>query len=74
MKTLFTALILTSLAAPVLALDLPAVARLGVSALDVLSPSDDAFGRRSGRCPHRPEQPLVAGQVVAREGSTCGGV
>ena len=66
MKSLVTALILSTLAAPVLALHLPVA---GVAA-----PSSDEFGRRSGRCPHRPEAPVVPGQDIAREGSACGGV
>jgi hypothetical protein len=70
MKALFTALILSTLAAPVLALQLPQAA----SDTGIAAPSSDEFGRRSGRCPHRPEAPLIAGQNIARSGSTCGGV
>ena len=74
MKTLLTALILSSLSGPVLALNLPVGADAGLSVFDTLGPSADEFGRRSGRCAHRPAQVLVPGQIVAREGSTCGGV
>lgn len=70
MKSLFTALILSSLAAPVLALHLP----MAGSDSGITAPSADEFGRRSGRCPHRPEAPLVPGQDIGREGSGCGGV
>ena len=67
-KTLIAAVLLSSFSAPVLAMDtampLPLV---GISA-DVLFPGIDEFGRRSGLCPKR------GAKVVAREGSTCGGV
>ena len=68
MKTLLAALILSSLAAPVLALTLPAPG--------ILAPATEDFGRRSGRCPHHPEVPAISGQAAARERSTntCGGV
>ena len=69
MKTLFAALILSTLAAPVLALHLPVTAKPGAAAS-----SSDEFGRRSGRCPHHPMAPLTAGQDIARSGSACGGV
>jgi len=69
MKTLFAALLLSTLAAPVLALDLPMFAGGGVTTGDLLFPSVDEFGRRSGICP-----PRGGARVVAREGSPCGGV
>lgn len=65
MKTLFAALLLSTLAAPVLALDVPLFAVAGVTSSDLLFPVEDAFGRRSGNCPSRPG--------IARAGSTCGG-
>lgn len=65
MKTLFAALILSTLTSPVLALTLTTDAVTGVST--------EEFGRRSGRCA-RHDVFVVPGQVVAREGSTCGGV
>ncbi len=76
MKTLIAALVLSTLTAPVMALTLPSDAMTGASATDVLAPSGDAFGRRSGACPQRPDQPLLQGGAVARERSTntCGGV
>lgn len=67
MKTLIAALVLSTLAAPVLAMDAPAFPMSGVVSADVLFPSVDEFGRRSGNCPKR-------GALIAREGSTCGGV
>lgn len=71
MKSLLSALVLSSLAAPVLALTLPAAGDAVV-----VAPSGEEIGRRSGACPNRPEQPLLPGGVVARERSTntCGGV
>jgi hypothetical protein len=65
MKTLIAALLLSTLAAPVLAMDVPMVAIDGITASDVLFPSVDEFGRRSGNCPSRPG--------IARVGSVCGG-
>ena len=70
MKSLVTALILSTLAAPVLALHLPVAG--GDTA--IAAPSSEDFGRRSGRCPHRPEAPLVIGNDFGRDGSGCGGV
>ena len=71
MKALLSALILSSLAAPVLALTLPASGNPAV-----LAPLGEEFGRRSGACPNRPEQPMLPGGAEARERSTntCGGV
>ncbi len=76
MKTLLTALILTTLTGPVLALNLPATVASGIKATEIVNPSADQIDRRSGRCPHHPEQPMIAGQAVQRERSTntCGGV
>jgi hypothetical protein len=68
MKTLIVAVLLSSLSAPVLAMDtaMP-LPMIGISS-EVLFPGMDEFGRRSGLCPKR------GAKVVAREGSTCGGV
>ena len=74
MKTLITALILSTLTGPVLALTLPGSAVSGAAVTDMLNPNADELGRRSGRCPRNPEPVMLPGQVVAREGSTCGGV
>ena len=61
MKTLIATLLLTAFAAPVLALETPALPWMsGASADDTGSIADD-FDRRSGRC-------------ASREGSACGGV
>jgi hypothetical protein len=68
MKSLFTALVLTSLAGPVLALNLPTVAS------SVTTSETEDFGRRSGRCAYRPVQAATISQIVTREGSACGGV
>lgn len=68
MKTLFTALLLTTLAAPVLALDLPMFAASGVTSQDLLFPAAEGIDRRSGRCPSR------TAKLIAGEGSACGGV
>lgn len=65
MKLLYVALIASTLTTPVLALDL--------SSLTKPTATED-FGRRSGRCPLKPEQVVLPGQVIGREGSTCGGV
>lgn len=63
-------LILSTLGAPTLAYYQPnSAADTGIS-----SSTADDFGRRSGRCPHRPEKPLIDVQSVSREGSACGGV
>jgi hypothetical protein len=69
MKALLTALVLSSLAAPVLAL-------ASTDGPVVVAPSDEEIGRRSGACPNRPEQPLLPAGAEARERSTnsCGGV
>ncbi len=70
MKSLITALVLTSLAGPVLALNLPTVAS------SITSTQTEDVGRRSGNCanrPNRPEQVVLPGQVIGRVGSTCGG-
>jgi hypothetical protein len=72
MKTLIAALILSSLTGPVLAMGL--IAPANPSVLGTEAPSADEFGRRSGRCAHHPVDLLIPGQVVAREGSACGGV
>ena len=68
MKTLIAAVLLSCLSAPVLAMDaaMP-LPMFGISS-DVLFPGMDEFGRRSGLCPKR------GAKIVAREGSTCGGV
>jgi hypothetical protein len=71
MKSVVAALILSTLAVPALALEAPgfAVSGFAVSGLtfsEVLFPSADEFGRRSGNCPSR------GAKLVAREG--CGGV
>ncbi len=68
MKTLIAALLVSTLAAPVLAMEMPLFAADGITASEVLFPMVDEFGRRSGNCPAR------GAKSVAREGSTCGGV
>ncbi len=65
MKLLYVALIASTLTSPVLAFDLTAVT--------APSATED-FGRRANHCPNRPEQVVLPGQVIGREGSTCGGV
>lgn len=68
MKTLIAALVLSTLSAPVVAMDVSMpVPMAGISA-DVLFPGLDGFDRRSGLCPK------IGAKIVAREGSTCGGV
>ena len=68
MKTLIAALILSTLSAPVLAMDASPFTAIGATTADVLFPSADEFGRRSGHCPKR------GAKIAGREGSTCGGV
>ena len=68
MKTLIAALFVSTLAAPVLAMEMPLFAADGITASELLFPMVDDFGRRSGNCPAR------GAKSVAREGSTCGGV
>ena len=68
MKTVFAALLVSTLASPGLAFDVPLFATGGVSASDLLFPTVDEFGRRSGACPSR------GAKLIAREGSACGGV
>lgn len=70
MKSLVTALILSAIAAPVLALNLTAIG----TETGITSPSADQFDRRSGRCPKHPGLIVNSNQIVAREGSACGGV
>lgn len=65
MKMLYVALIASTLTAPVMAMDL--------SVLTKPTATED-FGRRSGRCPNKPEAVVLPGQVIGREGSACGGV
>lgn len=70
MKSLFISLMLSAIAVPALAYDLAITAKAtGASSL-----TTDELGRRSGRCPHRPEEPLIDDKSVSREGSVCGGV
>lgn len=68
MKTLIVALLLSSVTAPVLAMDAAMPRPLAGISSDVLFPGMDEFGRRSGLCPK------IGAKLVAREGSTCGGV
>lgn len=70
MKSLVTALILSAIAAPVLALNLTTIG----TETGITSPSADEFGRRSNRCPKHPGLIVGTSQIVAREGSACGGV
>ena len=66
MKTLIAVLLLSSLSAPVLAMQGSAALITGEVVVDGLVPGADDVGRRSGNCPRR--------GTVAREGSVCGGV
>ena len=68
MTRLSLAAVLSLLAGPVLALNLPTVAS------SVTSSETEDFGRRSGRCAYRPVQAATISQIVTREGSACGGV
>lgn len=61
MKTLIAAMLLSSLAAPVLAVERPVLTVLSADRVSVAVPSPGAVDRRSGRC-------------MSREGSACGGV
>lgn len=72
MKNLFAAVLLTVLAGPTLALDLPVAGTPGGVMID----QGDDVGRRSGRCPKRGahvEMPDF-GQLAVARSSTCGGV
>jgi hypothetical protein len=62
MKTLLAAVLLSTLAAPVLAMQAPVID----FGFNTTVPADEQVERRSGACPKN--------KGVAREGSTCGGV
>ncbi len=68
MKAVIAALLLSTIAAPVLALDVSPFVGIGASSIDVQAPTVDEFGRRSGACAKH------ARKAIGREGSTCGGV
>lgn len=69
MKLMLTAALLASLTAPV-------SLYAGTDAALTVPGAAQDIDRRSGRCPHRPDQPVIAGQDIMRERSTntCGGV
>lgn len=66
MKTLIAALLVSTLAAPVMAIEVPMFAADGITASELPFPSVDAFGRRSGNC--------LGAKMVARVGGICNGV
>ena len=66
MKILIAAVLLSSLSAPVLALEGSLSLVASHTTAGTLTPTADEFGRRSGHCPKR--------ATTAREGAICGGV
>lgn len=70
MKSLLVTLVLSSVAMPAFAMQ----PMISAKTMTAVSSSTGDIERRSGRCPHRPEEPLIDTKSVSREGSVCGGV